>query len=50
MSTANYWINQLELSPHPEGGFYKETYRSELQIDVKGFESSKKSVLQFIFY
>ena len=21
-------INQLEMKPHPEGGFYKETYRS----------------------
>lgn len=22
-------INKLDLAPHPEGGFYKETYRSE---------------------
>lgn len=22
-------INKLELSPHPEGGFFRETYRSE---------------------
>ena len=27
--TAQYWIEKLELLPHPEGGFYKETYRSE---------------------
>ncbi|MEP6735213.1 MAG: cupin domain-containing protein [Chryseolinea sp.] len=26
---ASYWINHLNLKPHPEGGFYKETYRSE---------------------
>jgi predicted cupin superfamily sugar epimerase len=25
---ADYWINQLELIPHPEGGFYREIYRS----------------------
>jgi len=25
----NEIITQLELAPHPEGGFYKETYRSE---------------------
>lgn len=24
-----YWVKTLELLPHPEGGFYKETYRSE---------------------
>lgn len=26
-------INQLNLEPHPEGGFFKETYRSATQID-----------------
>lgn len=25
----NYWVKKLGLIPHPEGGFYKETYRSE---------------------
>jgi hypothetical protein len=25
-------ITKLKLSPHPEGGFYKETYRSEGEI------------------
>ena len=24
----HYWVDQLGLLPHPEGGFYKETYRS----------------------
>ena len=28
MKNVDYWINQLRLLPHPEGGFYKETYRS----------------------
>lgn len=26
--TAEYFIKYLELLPHPEGGFFKETYRS----------------------
>jgi uncharacterized protein len=26
--TANYFIKHLALQPHPEGGFFKETYRS----------------------
>ena len=26
--TANYYIDHLQLKPHPEGGFYKESYRS----------------------
>ncbi len=25
-------IDQLQLDPHPEGGFYREVYRSELQV------------------
>jgi uncharacterized protein len=26
--TAEYFIRHLQLQPHPEGGFFKETYRS----------------------
>ncbi len=26
--TADYWIAALQLVPHPEGGFFRETYRS----------------------
>lgn len=28
MKNARYWIDKLELSPHVEGGYFKETYRS----------------------
>ena len=28
-----YWVEKLQLEPHPEGGFYKETYRSDETID-----------------
>ena len=27
--TAEYFIKHLQLQPHPEGGFFKETYRSD---------------------
>jgi uncharacterized protein len=30
--SAQYWIDKLSLRPHPEGGFYRETYRSPLTI------------------
>lgn len=30
--SAQYWIDKLSLIPHPEGGYYRETYRSELSI------------------
>ena len=28
MINANYWIKKLGLKRHPEGGYFKETYRS----------------------
>ena len=28
MKTADYWIKSLSLTQHPEGGYYRETYRS----------------------
>lgn len=27
-----YWVDKLDLQPHPEGGFFKETYRSSETI------------------
>jgi predicted cupin superfamily sugar epimerase len=29
---AQYWIDRLSLSPHPEGGYYRVTYKSDLTI------------------
>ena len=29
---AQYWIDRLSLSPHPEGGYYRVTYQSVLTI------------------
>ena len=28
MTTADYWIKKLDLQRHPEGGYFRETYRS----------------------
>jgi len=30
--SAKYWIDKLGLIAHPEGGYYRETYRSGLSI------------------
>lgn len=34
MTTRNamYWIEKLQLEPHPEGGYFRQTYRSEMVI------------------
>ena len=36
MKTAEFWIQNLELEAHPEGGFYKETYRAKENIPANG--------------
>ncbi|MBX2841079.1 MAG: cupin domain-containing protein [Flammeovirgaceae bacterium] len=30
---ASYWIEKLELIAHPEGGYFKETYKSKEEIN-----------------
>lgn len=30
---ARYWIDRLQLIPHPEGGYYRQTYRAELTLE-----------------
>jgi predicted esterase YcpF (UPF0227 family) len=32
MTTATYWIDKLQLARHPEGGYYRETYRAALDV------------------
>jgi uncharacterized protein len=29
---ARHWIEKLRLEPHPEGGYFRQTYRSEVMI------------------
>jgi hypothetical protein len=37
--TARYWIDKLLLAPHPEGGYYRQTYRSETMIPHEALPS-----------
>ncbi len=39
MNTAIDWINQLELEKHPEGGYFKEVYRSDEHVIKKALPS-----------
>jgi hypothetical protein len=47
LKTADYWIDKLELLPHPEGGYYKEVYRSEEKIFSLGLPSRYKTPRAF---
>ena len=46
---AGYWLAKLGLKPHPEGGHYKEVYRSDNEVSVAK-SSSKKSAVTSIYY
>lgn len=39
-SEAQILIDKLELIPHPEGGFYKETYRSEKEVGNRNVKTA----------
>ncbi|MDN5285013.1 MAG: hypothetical protein JWR38_1287 [Mucilaginibacter sp.] len=38
-----YWIKHLNLQPHPEGGYYKEVFRSEQEISRKSSADFKQA-------
>jgi len=40
---ASYYIQTLNLLPHPEGGYYKETFRSEQQVNRVGADNVKQA-------
>jgi predicted cupin superfamily sugar epimerase len=45
---ARFWVKKLGLEKHPEGGYYKETYRASVEIDVPGL--GKRSAGTAIYY
>jgi predicted cupin superfamily sugar epimerase len=40
MQDAQYWIDTLKLERHPEGGYFRETYRSHLGISRSALPKS----------
>lgn len=40
VTSSRYWVQHLGLVPHPEGGFYRQTYRSELVLPKEALPSS----------
>jgi uncharacterized protein len=38
LQNAEYWIKKLDLTPHPEGGYYKETFASNDVISTSTLE------------
>lgn len=44
MKTPDHYVEHLEMQPHPEGGWYKETYRSKDAVPssvLEGFDGDR---------
>jgi predicted cupin superfamily sugar epimerase len=52
VQTAEFWIGHLGLERHPEGGWYRETYRSEGKYGFNASSpfGSSRSFATSIFY
>lgn len=48
MTTAQDLIQQLRLQPHPEGGYYRETYRAALETTAAN--GASRNVSTAIYY
>ncbi len=45
--SAQYWINKLKLAKHPEGGHYREIYRSNEFVHKKSLPGRYSSFRSF---
>ncbi|MFB3908339.1 MAG: cupin domain-containing protein [Candidatus Eisenbacteria bacterium] len=51
MESAKKWMDSLQLLPHPEGGWFREVYRSRLTIDKHpGKLEGTRSIATAIYY
>ncbi len=48
MKTAKYFIEKLGLQPHPEGGFYRETFRAKEEIN--NANNNKRNLTTAIYF
>ncbi|MCK5704471.1 MAG: cupin domain-containing protein [Cyclobacteriaceae bacterium] len=53
MKKANYWIDKLNLEKHPEGGYFREAYRSDENIEKGALPNrynSDRSIATSIYF
>lgn len=52
MKDANFWIEKLGMIPHPEGGYYFSSFKSEQTMfrhDIAGVSSSERKMWSSIY-
>ena len=47
--TIDALVEKFNLLPHPEGGFYAETFRSDVKITADEFEGTRKASTAIYF-
>jgi predicted cupin superfamily sugar epimerase len=47
---AAFWIKRLKLTEHPEGGYFRETYRSDLAFSFRKGKDRRRNVCTSIYY
>lgn len=47
--TATIYINQLMMREHPEGGYYRENFRSEKIMQFPGFDAERSLCTSIYF-
>ena len=45
---ADFWIDHLGLELHPEGGYFRESYRSALALQLAAGERSASTAIYFL--
>lgn len=53
MKSAEQWIEELFLEPHPEGGYFRESYRSPMMLEREAIGDcfqGERSVSTAIYY
>lgn len=46
---ADEYIRLLGMTAHPEGGYFREMHRSEVQMDFPGFEGPRSLCTSIVF-
>ena len=51
-ATAQSYIQALQMQPHPEGGFFRESYRSEqtMEVPAPGGGTQQRNVCTAIYF
>ncbi len=47
--TAEELVKRLELEPHPEGGYYRETWRSSRELDLPDYSGTRSAGTSILF-